>query len=220
MARTLSARQLLSMRFETIRLGGGWDECVGEVEPRGIWFVWGNAGNGKTSAVVSLCRELAAFGKVLYNSREEGASLTMRNTLSRFSMADLGCRFQLADMPLEELDARLSQPKSPKFVVIDSFQFMGIGYREFQAFCRKHPGKLLIFVSRADGKRPEGRPATSAMYDASLKIWVEGYKAFSKGRFIGQTGECVIWPEGARRYWAGYGHTRDYDNNDENTKEL
>ena len=58
------------------------------------------------------------------------------------------------------------------------------------------------------------------MYDASLKIWVEGYKAFSKGRFIGQTGECVIWPEGARRYWAGYGHTRDYDNNDENTEEL
>ena len=32
---------------------------------------------------------------------------------------------------------------------------------------------------------------------------VEGYKAFSKGRFIGPTGECTIYEEGARRYWGG-----------------
>lgn len=209
MNQTFTAKRILGMRFETIRLGGGWDECVGEVEPRGIWFVWGNAGNGKTSAVVSLCKELAAHGKVLYNSREEGASLTMRNTLSRFSMGDLGCRFQLTDLPLGELSERLSQPKSPRFVVVDSFQYMGIGYREFQAFCARHRNKLLVFVSRADGKRPAGRAACSAMYDASLKIWVEGYKAFSKGRFIGSTGECVIWEEGAERYWNGRGSGSD-----------
>lgn len=36
------------------------------------------------------------------------------------------------------------------------------------------------------------------MYDASLKIWVEGYKAFSKGRYIGSNGgEYVIWEDGA-----------------------
>ena len=41
------------------------------------------------------------------------------------------------------------------------------------------------------------------MYDASLKIWVEGYKAFSKGRYIGPTGECTVFEEGAKRYWEG-----------------
>ena len=39
------------------------------------------------------------------------------------------------------------------------------------------------------------------MYDATLKIWVEGYRAFSKGRFIGRTGKYDIWPEHAERYW-------------------
>lgn len=36
------------------------------------------------------------------------------------------------------------------------------------------------------------------MYDADLKIYIEGYVAFSKGRYIGDTGRYVIWEEGAR----------------------
>lgn len=202
MARTLSAKQVLTIKFDTIRLGGGWDECVGEIETTGIWFIWGNSGNGKTSAVVSLCKELSAFGKVLYNSREEGVSLTMQNTLRRYGMGELGSRFQLANMSLLELDEKISQQRSPKFVVLDSFQFMGLTYKDFRAFCEKHKNKMLIFVSRTRGRQPEGRAAISAMYDASCKIWVEGYKAFSKGRFVGTTGEMTIWDEGAKKYWS------------------
>lgn len=202
MARTLSAKQVLTIKFDTIRLGGGWDECVGEIETTGIWFIWGNSGNGKTSAVVSLCKELSAFGKVLYNSREEGVSLTMQNTLRRYGMGELGSRFQLANMSLQELDEKISQQRSPKFVVLDSFQFMGLTYKDFRAFCEKHKNKMLIFVSRTRGRQPEGRAAISAMYDASCKIWVEGYKAFSKGRFVGTTGEMTIWDEGAKKYWS------------------
>ena len=199
MARTLSAKQVLTIKFDTIRLGGGWDECVGEIETTGIWFIWGNSGNGKTSAVVSLCKELSSFGKVLYNSREEGVSLTMQNTLRRYGMGELGSRFQLANMSLQELDEKISQQRSPKFVVLDSFQFMGLTYKDFRAFCEKHKNKMLIFVSRTRGRQPEGRAAISAMYDASCKIWVEGYKAFSKGRFVGTTGEMTIWDEGAKK---------------------
>lgn len=202
MARTLSAKQVLTIKFDTIRLGGGWDECVGEIETTGIWFIWGNSGNGKTSALVSLCKELSAFGKVLYNSREEGVSLTMQNTLRRYGMGELGSRFQLANMSLQELDEKISQQRSPKFVVLDSFQFMGLTYKDFRAFCEKHKNKMLIFVSRTRGRQPEGRAAISAMYDASCKIWVEGYKAFSKGRFVGTTGEMTIWDEGAKKYWS------------------
>lgn len=202
MARTLSAKQVLTIKFDTIRLGGGWDECVGEIETTGIWFIWGNSGNGKTSAVVSLCKELSSFGKVLYNSREEGVSLTMQNTLRRYGMGELGSRFQLANMSLQELDEKISQQRSPKFVVLDSFQFMGLTYKDFRAFCEKHKNKMLIFVSRTRGRQPEGRAAISAMYDASCKIWVEGYKAFSKGRFVGTTGEMTIWDEGAKKYWS------------------
>lgn len=39
------------------------------------------------------------------------------------------------------------------------------------------------------------------MYDDTLKIWVEGYVAYSKGRFIGDKGKYMIWDKGAYMYW-------------------
>ena len=69
--------------------------------------------------------------------------------------------------------------------------------------------KMLIFVSHADGKQPEGRAAKAVKYDAMQKIWVEGFVAFTNGRFIGPTGQAVIWRQGAWEYW----NKRIKDNN-------
>lgn len=73
-------------------------------------------------------------------------------------------------------------------------------YKAYLKFKERHPNKLLIFISHADGKNPSGRSAKSVMYDASLKIWVEGYRAFSKGRFFGSVGHYTVWDEGSRKY--------------------
>ena len=48
MGRTLSAKQVLTIKRRTIRLGGIWDDCVGEIDRTGVVFFWGNSGNGKT----------------------------------------------------------------------------------------------------------------------------------------------------------------------------
>ena len=133
---------------------------------------------------------------------EEGLSGTTQDAIRRYRADECGIRFQYnASMTFEEMDERLSKPRSWDFVVIDSFQYTQMSYKEYIAFKERHRNKLLIFVSHADGKRPDGRTAMKVMYDASLKIWVEGYRAFSKGRFIGSTGECTIYEEGARKYW-------------------
>ena len=74
-------------------------------------------------------------------------------------------------------------------------------YRQYIEFKEKHRGKLLIFISHADDRNPDGRSAKKVMYDAALKIYVEGFRAFSKGRFFGSVGHFTIWDEGAVRYW-------------------
>ena len=202
MKRSLSASQVISIRHRTITLTGEWEKCIGTMNRHGVVFFWGNSGNGKTSAVVSLSKELAAFGKVLYIPLEEKFSLSFQNTLKRYGLIECGSRFQVLDScTIEELEERLSRPKSPEFIVIDSFQYMQMTYRQYISFKEKYSNKLLIFVSHADGRQPLGRAARSVKYDADLKIWVEGYKAFSKGRFIGETGEAVIWQKGAEDYW-------------------
>ncbi len=202
MARAISAREAMKIKKRTIKFRGAMHDAFGEPERSGVWFVWGDSGNGKTSFVMQLCKALAEHGRVAYDSLEEGTALTMLNTLRRYGMDEAGSRFQLLDCePMAELGARMDRHKSPDFYVVDSFQYTQMTYREYIAFKEAHRNKLLIFISHADGKIPAGVAARKVMYDATLKIYVEGFKAFSKGRFIGPSGELTIWQEGADRYW-------------------
>lgn len=203
MAKSLSAQKALSIKRRTIQLEGEWGDCFGEIDRTGVVFFWGQSGNGKSSAVMSFAKELTKYGKVIYLSLEEGLSFSFQNTLRRYSMQDCGARFQVVTgETMEELSKRLLKRKSPDFIIIDSFQYTQMSYRSYIEFRNKHSDKLLIFVSHADGKQPAGRAARSIKYDASLKVWVEGYRAFSNGRFIGSTGICDIWAEKAKKYWA------------------
>jgi len=202
MVRALSPTEVINMKKRTLPFTGAWYDAFGTPEAQGVWFVWGNSGNGKTSFVIQLCKELAKFGKVAYNSLEEGVSLSMQNTLRRFNMTEVNRRFLLLDCePIDTLSERLAKRKSPDFVVIDSYQYTQMTYRTYLKFKEANRDKLLIFVSHADGTVPAGRSARSVMYDSSLKIWIEGYRAISKGRFIGPEGKYIIWEEGARRIY-------------------
>ena len=39
-------REMLSMKFDTLDFEGVWHDAFGTPERRGVWFVWGNSGNG------------------------------------------------------------------------------------------------------------------------------------------------------------------------------
>lgn len=200
--RALSVSDVMRMKKETYPFEGEWKEAFGHPEKNGVWFVWGNSGNGKTSFLLQLCKELSRFGRVAYDSLEEGASLTMKNAFMTAGMQDVARRFVLLDREnMEQLSARLGKHKSPDIVVIDSFQYTHMSFAEYEAFKERHANKLLIFVSQADGNKPAGRTAVSVMYDASLKIFVSGFRAISKGRYFGNLGYYTIWKERADIYW-------------------
>ncbi|MCF0235594.1 MAG: hypothetical protein HUK09_02575 [Bacteroidaceae bacterium] len=204
--RALSAREVLRQKKKTFALEGAWHEAFGTPERCGVWFVWGNSGNGKSSFVMQLCRELCRFDGVLYNSLEEADSLTMQESLRRHGMAEMGSRFHLlAGERMDELKVRLLKRRSPNIIVVDSLQYTQMSYRDYIGLKEAFRDKLFIFISHASGKLPSGNAAVKVMYDASLKIWVEGYKAFSKGRFIGSKGVLTVWQEGAERYWGAGG---------------
>ncbi len=202
MERAITGSEILKIKYDSIELSGVWKDCVGTMIRHGVVFIWGNSGNGKSTAALSFCKNLTRFGKVLYVPLEEGYSLSLQNGIKRAGLAECGSRFQiLRKTTLAELDERLSKPKSPEFIAIDSFQYLNISYREYMEFKKRHKNKMLIFISHADGKRASGRAARKVEYDADLKLWVEGHTAFSKGRFIGESGKAIVWTEGAEKYW-------------------
>ena len=199
--RALSVSDVYMLERATYRLSERWHEAFGEIDRTGVWLIWGKSGSGKTSFVLDLCKELARFGRVAYDSLEEGDSLTMKNAFIRAGMMDVARRVVLLNREsMADLHERLSRPKSPDIVVIDSFQYTRMRYAEYQRFKEAHADKLIIFVSHATGDKPKGQAADAVMYDATQKILVKGYVAISKGRFK-PGGRYVIWDEGARRVW-------------------
>ncbi|MFR9546137.1 MAG: hypothetical protein SNJ29_11240 [Rikenellaceae bacterium] len=202
MGRALSPTEVLSQKRDVLPFEGEWFDAFGHPEKTGVWFIWGNSGNGKTSFMMQLCKELAKFGKVGYNSLEEGVSLSMQNAIKRYGLAEQNRRVVFFDcMKMADLSEKLKKPRQPKFIIIDSFQYTQMNYKDYIKFKEAHRDKLLIFVSHASGSQPSGRSAVSVMYDASLKIWVQHHRAFSKGRFIGERGYFNVWEEEANRLW-------------------
>lgn len=204
MGRAYSPKQVQSMNIPSFPFEGEWEKAFGHPDRTGTWIIWGNSGNGKSSFVMQLAKYLCRFAKVAYDSLEESTGLSLKNSLVRHKMEEVNRRFVILDREsMEELSERLSKRRSPEIVIIDSLQYSGLTYATYKAMKEKHANKLLIFISHAEGMNPEGRAAKKVAYDADVKIFVQGFRAMCKGRFITAPGNYyTIWEEGAAKYWA------------------
>lgn len=212
MSRAISNKNVLAAQFETADFDGPFLASFGRPELRGAWIIWGTSGSGKTTFTLQLCKYLAGFRRVAYNSLEQGLSLSLQRAWERVEMAEAGSNIILLNKEtLPELRARLSKRKSPEIIVIDSVQYLTKFYvQQFNELKEDFPDKLFIFISQADkaGKDPAGSVAKHIRYDADIKIKVEGYKAFVTTRYEdpakGEGGaDFIIWQQGANDYWAG-----------------
>lgn len=211
MSRAISNKNVLAAQFETAEFTGPYLASFGRPELRGAWIIWGGSGSGKTTFTLMLCKYLAGFRRVAYNSLEQGLSLSLQKAWERVEMAEAGSNIILLNKEtLPELRARLSKRKSPEIIVIDSVQYLTKFYvQQFNELKEDFPNKLFIFISQADkaDKDPAGTVAKHIRYDADIKIRVEGYKAFVTTRYEDQDkgeggADFIIWERGAADYWA------------------
>lgn len=200
MPRAYSIHQILTTKFETIKWSAEFEQAFGNPEASGVWFVWGNSGNSKTRFMIQLAVELSQYRKVFYNSLEEGKSLTMQTTLRAAGLDGKNKNLLIGKEPIEEMDERLSKPKAPRVAIIDSINYANINFKEFRELTERHPKVLFIVSSQARGKLPATRVGESILYDADLKIHIEGYRATSNGRY-NPGGVFDIWEQGALNYW-------------------
>lgn len=203
MARAFSPKEIIAMDIPSLPFTGEWEEAFGRPGTTGVWIIWGDSGNGKSSFIMQLAKYLCNFGKVAYDSLEESRGLSLKKSLIRHKMDEVNGKFLVIDRePMDELSKRLLKRRSPDFVIIDSFQYSDLNYKKYKALKEKHLNKTLIFISHSEGDKPEGRAAKKVMFDADVKIYVRGFRAICKGRFIPSPGSYyTIWEEGAAHYW-------------------
>ena len=112
MRRALNVRDILNKKYDVFPFEGKWKDAFDTPEVRGCWFVWGNSGNGKTSFVMQLCKELCKYDRVAFNSLEEGTSLTVQNNLRRFGMAEVSRHLAFIKEDIPTLKIRLRRQSS------------------------------------------------------------------------------------------------------------
>lgn len=210
MSRAISNKNVLAAQFETADFDGPFLASFGRPELRGAWIIWGGSGSGKTTFTLQLCKYLAGFRRVAYNSLEQGLSLSLQKAWERVEMAEAGSNIILLNKEqLPELRERLNKRRSPEIVIIDSLQYLdGFNKRSFQKLKNDYPDKLFVFISHDKNGNPDGKLGAFIRYDAEIKIKVEGFKAFVTTRYEdpakGEGGaDFIIWQQGANDYWAG-----------------
>ncbi|MBD3748542.1 MAG: hypothetical protein IE931_03505 [Sphingobacteriales bacterium] len=197
--RGLTPRNILDKNFETFDFENDWFDAFDKPEKYGLYFIWGDSGNGKTSFIMQVLNQMSKHGKTVFNSLEEGISLPLKKAIKMYGLGDKK-KILIVSEPMADLIERLDKTGHIEVVVIDSWQYMNMSFNEYLAMERRFPKITFIVISQADGRQPEGRPAKRMMFHAKLKIWIEGYVAFSKGRFIGEKGLYSIWDKGAALY--------------------
>ena len=197
-----SIYNVLTAKFDTLDFDGEWKEAVGLPERSGTWFIYGAPKNGKTSFAMQLSKYLSRFGRVLYNSIEEGFSLSIRRALERERLAEAGGRILLVQKDVEEMITFLRKRRSPEFVVIDSIQFMELTFHEYKRIKSAFSRKVFIYISHVEGRIPDGVTARKIWRDAGVAFRVEGFRAFVSSRYGGGHNAWItISEERAAAYW-------------------
>ena len=151
---------------------------------------------------MQLSKELCKYGIVLYLSYEEMVNQSFQRRMGYLGMKGVQGRFRVvADETIEEVEQRLSKPKSPKFIIIDSFQvgmdLYGWDYAKAVALMKRFKHKCFIFISQEDKSQPTGKPARRLRYICDMKVRVIGYRAYCQGRSVDGAGSSfVVWEKG------------------------
>lgn len=199
MARAISVAQLLETKRKVLEFDGEWLESIGKPEVKGSMLIWGDSSQGKTSFALQFAKQIAKFERVIYNSLEEGDSLSMAQAFRREKMIDVSRKIILLDKEsISELTERLSKPKSANVVIIDSLQYSGLKYEEYKELVDKFRNKMFVFISHADGREPSGKIAQQIKYDAHIKVRVDAFTAYITSRYGGGQ-PYIISPEKVSR---------------------
>lgn len=202
MKRAYSPKEIAAKKWVTLPWGEKWSKPFGEPADNASWFISGASASGKSSFVMQLAKELCKYGPVLYMSYEEGVNQSFQRRMDYLGMDEVQGRFRVVtDDSYDELVERLRKPKSPKFVIVDSFQVAvddaGFSYEKAVELMKRFPKKCFIYISQEDKSQPTGKPARRLRYICDMKVRVIGYKAYCQGRAIGEAGTYyVVWKEG------------------------
>ncbi|SNA78968.1 P-loop NTPase family protein [Flavobacterium psychrophilum] len=197
--KALTVANIINQRVKRILFTWKWYDAFKQPQDKGVWFVWGGSGSGKSTFVMMLCKEMALLKhKVFFNLLEEETDDTdFIERVDMLEMNDVEDCFLVKTYNYDEMIIYLKRKNSAKVVVIDSATYFFESFEQYQNFKKMFRDKIIIITGHARGNNPKFELEDRIKFDAKMKIFVNGYLALCKGRTIGPNGgRFIIWQEG------------------------
>lgn len=194
MPRTLGVRHILEKQYRSLPFDGEWEQTFGQPSDPFTMLIFGHPKNGKTTFTMKFSKYLTQFGKVFYNSIEEGDCKTIQDTFIRCKMDQLeDGKFMLGDRYFfNDMVEYLKGTNKGRFVIIDSRDFINLTCQQFKKLRLLFPRKSFIIICWEAAGKPAGKFAKDIEFIVDVVVHVRNYHAFPRSRFGGGR-EYVIW---------------------------
>ena len=165
---TMSLRDLQNKQFKTLEFTGEWRELIGKPEQNFSMMVYGQSGHGKSYFVGQLSEYLANnFGDVLYNSSEEGISLSLQDKVKKLDSDKL----RISNFKdFESIKKHLKQSIS-KFVVLDSVNHMNLKSEQLEELKKINLTRSFITIHQVT-KNGEFKGNNEFLHNCDVQIVV------------------------------------------------
>lgn len=190
MARGITAKTLLNKKFKTFVFDGIWAAVLGEQERGGIWVIYGNEKNGKTTLALLLSEMLTEYENLNYVSAEEGTGFTFQQNLARAKIDFKNTKIKFYDyLEIEEIDKMLNKRQSARIIVLDNATAYidDLKTAVLRRLKRDYPDVLFIIMAHSEKNEPTTAMAKLAKKLCNVYFRIEGLTAFVGGRCPGGT---------------------------------
>lgn len=172
----MSLSDLQNVSFKTLNFTGKWNELMGTPEESFSVMIYGQSGHGKSTFAITFAEYLSNnFGSVLFNSAEEGISLTLQDKLKNLKSNDL---FISHHKDFYSIKKYLKRSNS-KFVVLDSVNHMNLTPENIEELRKMDKTRGFISIHQVT-KSGDFKGNNQFLHNCDIEIVVENYQPIVK----------------------------------------
>lgn len=201
MAETFSFQRLAKRQFKSYDWDGFLLETLGNCERNFSMLIWGQSAQGKSTFVMMLMKELMQYGKIYFNSIEQGEGLSLQQASERLGLTEVkATEISIGNKHSYSQMVKTLEKNRANFVIIDSIDYMGLTADQYRELRSQFPNKAFIMISwEGYGKKPQTQAGKDIRYMSDIKCRVDSGVAITESRF-GETKPFVILPEKAKEH--------------------
>lgn len=188
MARAISTKTLFEKVYRLFDFDGIWLKVFGMISRGGIWIIYGDEKNGKTTFALKLAEYLTKFAYVLYISAEEGTGFEFQQTAKRVGINPKNPKIKWQEyLEIDQIREKLSKRQAPGIVILDNATVYVDDLKNgaLRALLKDFPDTTFILLAHMEKNEPYTATAKLAKKLAKIIIRIEGLTAFISGRCPG-----------------------------------